>query len=98
MTGRRALPAIAAAALLAITGWDLAGAQPLPCQEAEQPREIAELVFGRGIGALFPAAVGFLSAALPLGQAIAIFAIVAYILLFIAAFLLPETRGKILQG
>lgn len=54
--------------------------------------------FGRGVGALFPAAVGYLSAAMPLGQAIAIFAIVAYVLLFIAAFMLPETRGKVLQA
>jgi MFS family permease len=54
--------------------------------------------FGRGIGALFPASVGYLSAVLPLSQAIAIFATVAYLLLFLAAFLLPETRGKVLEA
>jgi len=50
--------------------------------------------FGRGIGALFPALVGRLSATMPLSRAIAIFASVAYGLLFLAACLLPETRGK----
>ena len=50
--------------------------------------------FGRGIGALFPSIVGALSAGMPLGRAIGIFAASAYALLFIAAVLLPETRGK----
>jgi MFS family permease len=50
--------------------------------------------FGRGIGALFPALVGFLSTTMPLSQAIAVFAVAAYGLLFIGALLLPETRGK----
>jgi sugar phosphate permease len=50
--------------------------------------------FGRGIGALFPALVGYLSATMPLSVAIAIFATLAYTLMFVAAFLLPETRGK----
>jgi len=50
--------------------------------------------FGRGIGALFPALVGYLSAAMPLSKAIAIFAVIAYGLLLIGALLLPETRGK----
>ncbi len=54
--------------------------------------------FGRGIGALFPTLVGFLSAALPLAQAIAIFAVIAYGLLLVAALLLPETRGKVLEA
>jgi len=54
--------------------------------------------FGRGIGALFPALVGYLSATIPLSTAIAIFAVIAYALLFIAALLLPETRGKILHA
>jgi MFS family permease len=52
--------------------------------------------FGRGIGALFPALVGYLSATMPLAQAIAIFATAAYVLLFVAAWMAPETRGKIL--
>jgi MFS family permease len=52
---------------------------------------------GRGIGALFPTLVGFLSATLSLGHAIAIFAIGAYIIFVIATLLLPETRGKELR-
>lgn len=50
--------------------------------------------FGRGIGAIFPALVGRLSGTMPLSRAIAIFATVAYGMLFVAAYLLPETRGK----
>ncbi len=50
--------------------------------------------FGRGIGALFPWLVGYLGTALPLGQAIGIFAASAYALMFLAAVLLPETRGR----
>ena len=50
--------------------------------------------FGRGVGALFPGVIGFLSASMPLGRAIGIFAASAYALLFCAAALLPETRGR----
>jgi MFS family permease len=50
--------------------------------------------FGRGVGALFPSLVGWLGATMPLGQAIGIFAAVAYALLILAALLLPETRGR----
>ena len=53
--------------------------------------------FGRGIGALFPALVGYLSATMPLGQAIGMFAGSAYVVVIIAVSLLPETRGKALQ-
>lgn len=49
---------------------------------------------GRGIGALFPAMVGFLAARMPLGEAIVTFAFVAYGLMVIALLLLPETRGR----
>ena len=49
---------------------------------------------GRGIGALFPALVGFLAADMPLGHAIAIFALSAYVLMAASAWALPETRGK----
>ncbi|HKW47076.1 MAG TPA: MFS transporter [Gemmatimonadaceae bacterium] len=52
--------------------------------------------FGRGIGATFPALVGYISATMPLSTAIAIFATIAYSLMGIAAFLLPETRGRTL--
>ncbi|MEO8164749.1 MAG: MFS transporter, partial [Betaproteobacteria bacterium] len=50
--------------------------------------------FGRGIGALFPALVGYMSASMSLGSAIGIFAGGAYVLVIIAVALLPETRGK----
>jgi MFS family permease len=54
--------------------------------------------FGRGIGALFPFLVGTLSTMTTLANAIAIFAVLAYALFFLAAFALPETRGKILHA
>lgn len=54
--------------------------------------------FGRGIGATFPALVGYISATMPLSRAIAIFATIAYSLMGIAAFLLPETRGRALES
>ena len=50
--------------------------------------------FGRGVGALFPTLVGYLSARLSLGHAIACFAVTAYLAMIIAVCLLPETRGK----
>jgi hypothetical protein len=50
------------------------------------------------MGALFPFMVGALSTLTSLGNAIAIFAVVAYGLFFIAAFALPETRGRILRA
>jgi MFS family permease len=49
---------------------------------------------GRGMGALFPAFVGYLSARLPLGTSIGLFASSAYLLMILAAISLPETRGK----
>jgi len=54
--------------------------------------------FGRGIGALFPFLVGWLSATTSLANAIAIFAVAAYVVLFLAAFALPETRGRVLHA
>jgi MFS family permease len=54
--------------------------------------------FGRGIGALFPFLVGALSSTTSLGNAIAIFAVLAYGLFFLAAFALPETRGRVLHA
>jgi len=50
--------------------------------------------FGRGIGALFPTLVGFLSVSVTLGHAIAIFAAGAYLVMILGTALLPETRGK----
>jgi MFS family permease len=53
---------------------------------------------GRAIGALFPTMVGRLSETIPLGQAIGVFAGIAYATMAIAAFLLPETKGKVLAA
>jgi len=53
---------------------------------------------GRATGALFPALVGILSARMSLGQAIGLFAAIAYATMALSAFLLPETRGKVLQA
>jgi MFS family permease len=52
---------------------------------------------GRAVGALFPALVGFLAVRLTLGGAIGIFAASAFAVMAVAAFLLPETRGKVLE-
>jgi len=52
--------------------------------------------FGRGIAAMNPLFVGLLSAKLPLGQSIGVFALGAYGLLIVAALLLPETKGRVL--
>jgi len=54
--------------------------------------------FGRGVAAMNPLFVGMLSATLPLGQSIGVFAIGAYGLLIVAALLLPETRGRVLSA
>ena len=54
--------------------------------------------FGRGIGALFPFLVGWLSTTTSLANAIAIFAVAAYAVFFLAAFALPETRGRVLHA
>jgi MFS family permease len=54
--------------------------------------------FGRAVGALFPALVGYLSAWMPLGEAIGVFAVGAYAVLIVAALPLPETRGKELEA
>lgn len=50
--------------------------------------------FGRGVGALFPGLVGYLSQSMGLAGAIAAFATGAYILVLLTTFLLPETKGK----
>jgi MFS family permease len=52
---------------------------------------------GRAIGALFPTLVGYLSRTMPLGHAIAIFAVSAYLVMILAVVTLPETRGKELK-
>jgi MFS family permease len=50
--------------------------------------------FGRGVAALFPALIGWLSASLSLGKAIGMFAAGAYAIVILAALMLPETRGR----
>ncbi|HYZ31529.1 MAG TPA: MFS transporter, partial [Crenalkalicoccus sp.] len=54
--------------------------------------------FGRATGALFPWLVGALSAVMPLGMAIGVFAAAAYLMMAAAAYALPETRGKVLTA
>lgn len=54
--------------------------------------------FGRVVSAGFPWLVGHMSASMPLGRAIGIDAGFAYGLVVLAVLLLPETRGRSLQG
>jgi hypothetical protein len=49
---------------------------------------------GRGIAALFPTLVGYLSTRAGLGVAIATFGGIAYLLMIAAVLALPETRGR----
>jgi MFS family permease len=53
---------------------------------------------GRGVGALFPTLVGYLSARMGLGHSIALFAVAAYVTMVFAVLLLPETRGRELRA
>ncbi|HEX5460602.1 MAG TPA: MFS transporter [Steroidobacteraceae bacterium] len=54
--------------------------------------------FGRGIGALFPTLVGYLSQGMGLGAAIAVFAGGAYVLVLVSTLSLPETKGRELRA
>lgn len=54
--------------------------------------------FGRGIGALFPALVGYLSQSMGLAAAIGLFAGGAYVVVLICTLLLPETKGRALRS
>ncbi len=49
---------------------------------------------GRAVGAVFPALIGFLSASLPLGEAIGTFTLACYAILITGCVLLPETKGR----
>jgi MFS family permease len=49
---------------------------------------------GRGVGAAFPALVGLMSVRLGLTMAISCAAAAAYVLVVLASFVLPETRGS----
>ncbi len=53
---------------------------------------------GRGIGALFPALVGFLSDTMPLGVAIVVFSSLASGVMIVMLVTLPETRGRTLES
>jgi predicted MFS family arabinose efflux permease len=53
--------------------------------------------FGRGVGAFFPAIVGYLSVAVGLGGAIA-FAAAGYLLALVSLAFLPETKGRTLEA
>jgi MFS family permease len=53
---------------------------------------------GRGVGAVFPALVGFLAARFGLSAAIAVFSFCGLSLMVTALFLLPETRGRSLAS
>jgi MFS family permease len=53
---------------------------------------------GRAIGALFPAMVGFLGDTMSLGAAIAVFSAIAFGLMIVMLFTLPETRGRSLAS
>ena len=53
---------------------------------------------GRGVGAVFPTLVGFVSAHMRLGSAIAIFALLAYAIMALSVLTLPETRGRDLSA
>jgi len=48
---------------------------------------------GAGSQQYSPGLVGILAASLPLGQAIGIYASVAYLIVVVAALILPETKG-----
>jgi MFS family permease len=50
--------------------------------------------FGRGVGALFPTLVGYLSGRTSLGVAISVFGSGAYLIMILGVLLLPETRGR----
>jgi hypothetical protein len=49
---------------------------------------------GRAIGSVFMTAIGFATAVMPLGAAIALFSTLAHVLMIVMLLLLPETRGR----
>jgi MFS family permease len=51
---------------------------------------------GRGLGGFCPTLIGLLSSRFSLGDAIAGFTVAAYALVVVTAWLLPETRGRVL--
>jgi MFS family permease len=53
---------------------------------------------GRAIGSVFMTAIGFATAVMPLGTAIALFSTLAHGLMIIMLLLLPETRGRVIAS
>lgn len=53
---------------------------------------------GRGVGAIFPTLVGYVSARASLGTAISLFGSGAYLLMIVGVLFLPETRGQALES
>jgi len=51
---------------------------------------------GRAVGSVFMTAIGFATAVMPLGAAIALFSTLAHALMIIMLLLLPETRGRVI--
>ncbi|WP_118183435.1 MFS transporter [Paraburkholderia phosphatilytica] len=49
---------------------------------------------GRAVGAVVPTLVGVLSATMPLGAAMGLCAALSYVIVVVAALMLPETRGR----
>ena len=54
--------------------------------------------FGRAVGATFPFLIGYVSQSMTLGHAIGVFAAAAYGVVILAAFTLPETKGRALMS
>ncbi|MBV9825065.1 MAG: MFS transporter [Alphaproteobacteria bacterium] len=53
---------------------------------------------GRAIGSVFMTAIGFATAVMPLGSAIALFSGIAMVLMFVMLLVLPETHGRAIAG
>jgi len=53
---------------------------------------------GRGVGAVFPAMVGFMATRFGLGNAIFVFSVAGFGLMILALFMLPETHGRSLES
>lgn len=53
---------------------------------------------GRAVGGLFPFFIGIVSAQLPLGEAISLFAAISYGLMLVVALMLQETKGDALKA
>ena len=53
---------------------------------------------GRAIGSVFMTAIGFATAVMPLGTAIALFSTLAHALMIVMLLLLPETRGRVIAS